>query len=529
MRIDICILRGLHQAMDRPSAAPRRTTALSFVTLGTSGTCPQSTGTRAVFRRVVPPGWRSIVPRRVDPPTLPPSAGSDGGLGTGERVPGVVVVFSGGAPSARFLPLESGALVLGRREGSTGKLDDGRVSRRHARVELRDGRWIVTDLSSQNGTVVDGELAAAHVPTVMHCVIRMGDTLLVPCADGRALGRTGVRDLDGFVRGPAMQAILDEVVEVAGSGGALHIRGESGTGKEGVAQVFHRAGPRAARPLVPVNCAAIPHALAERLLFGARRGAYSGADTDAVGYLQEADGGTVFLDEVAELDLQVQAKLLRVLESGEVVPLGASKPRRVDFALCSATSKDLRALVAAGTWREDLYFRIARPAVTLPALRDRPEEIPALIAHELARLPPPAPSAHSSFVERCLLRPWPGNARELLAEVRAAARAPRGSGNRLTARHLADTAGSVFSAAALNVPAAAPDRDTPPPDPPQKRTPRIDVAWRQRIEDALRANAGNVTATARALGLHRNQMRRLLERHGIAAAAGSLTEDEATE
>jgi len=466
---------------------------------------------------------------RVDPATLPPSAGSGGGPGTGERVPGVVVVFSGGAPAARCLRLESGALVLGRREGTTGKLDDGRVSRRHARVELRDGRWIVTDLSSQNGSSVDGELIAPQVPTVMHCVLRMGDTLLVPCADVGPLERAGVRSIDGFVRGPAMQAILDEAVAAAGSGGALHIRGESGTGKEGVAQAFHRAGPRAARPLVPVNCAAIPHALAERLLFGARRGAYSGADTDAIGYVQEADGGTLFLDEIAELDLQVQAKLLRVLESKEIVPLGASKPRTVDFALCSATSKDLRALVAAGTWREDLYFRIASPAVTLPALRDRPEEIPALIAHELAKLPPPAPSAHISFVERCLLRPWPGNARELIAEVRAAARAPRSSGHRLTARHLAQTAGSVFSAAALDVPVAAPSSDLPRADPPQKRTPRIDVAWRQRIEDALRANAGNVTAAARALGLHRNQMRRLLERHGIAATTGSPTEDEGTE
>src|SRR5205814_2004579 len=101
------------------------------------------------------------------------------------------------------------------------------------------------------------------------------------------------------------------------------------------------------------------------------------------GYVQEADGGTLFLDEIAELDLQVQAKLLRVLESKEVLPLGASKPRKVDFAFCSATNKDLRALVAAGMMREDLYFRIATPAMTLPALRNRPEEIPALIAHEL--------------------------------------------------------------------------------------------------------------------------------------------------
>src|SRR6185295_10209887 len=149
-------------------------------------------------------------------------------------------------------------------------------------------------------------------------------------------------------RGPAMQAVLDEAARAARGGTTLHIRGESGTGKEGVAQAFHRAGTWAANPLVAVNCATIPHALAERLLFGVKRGAYSGAEADAAGYVQEASGGTLFLDEVAELDTQVQAKLLRVLEAREVLPLGASKPRKVDFALCSATSKDLRTLVAAG-------------------------------------------------------------------------------------------------------------------------------------------------------------------------------------
>ena len=194
--------------------------------------------------------------------------------------------------------------------------------------------------------------------------------------------------------------------------------------------------------MVAVNCAAIPHALAQRLLFGARRGSHSG-EAHAAGYVQQADGGTLFLDEIAELDLQVQAELLRVLESHEVVPLGASRPRKVDFALCSATSKDLRALVAAGALREDLYVRIATPAVTLPPLRDRPEEIPALIAHELAARSP-ALAPHVSLVEQCLLRPWPGNVRELIAELRAAAQAAIADGHRVTAGHLAATAGSAF-------------------------------------------------------------------------------------
>ncbi|HEX7839799.1 MAG TPA: sigma 54-interacting transcriptional regulator [Kofleriaceae bacterium] len=471
---------------------------------------------------VAPPATYLRLPRRMYIPhtgvdqTLPPSTiGQHGGLEGEDRIPGLVVVFTGGAPSARVLPVAPGGLELGRGEG----IDDGRVSRRHASVAFEGGRCVVTDLGSQNGTFVDGLLATPRVPALAQRVIRVGDSLLVPCTDVRPFERAGVTSVDGFVRGPAMRHMLEEVARSARSGLTLHVRGESGTGKEGIAQAFHRASTRAARPLIAVNCAAIPHALAERLLFGARRGAYSSAEADVQGYVQEADGGTLFLDEIAELDLQVQAKLLRALESREVMPLGASRPRRVDFALCSATSKDLRALVAAGTLREDLFFRVGRPAVTLPALRNRPEEIPVLIAQELAKLSP-VPAAHVSLVEQCLLRPWPGNVRELLAEVRTAAQTAISEGHRIEARHLSATAGTLFGDA-MPDPRSTPLRGIPTPpatapsDGPRKRMPRDDAEWRQRIEETLRANAGNVAATARALGLHRTSLRRLLERFVI--------------
>ena len=464
----------------------------------------------------------------MESPTLPPSAAvRHDGPGDGKQVPGVIVVFSGGAPCARPMALATGPLELGRGDVSAGKLDDGRVSRRHAQIAFEDGRWVVTDLGSQNGTFVDGQ-PIGRAPTLAQRLIRVGDSLLVPCADVRPFERLGVRSVDGFVRGPAMQVLLEEAARAAHSGTTLHIRGESGTGKEGVAQAFHGAGPRGARRLVPVNCAAIPHEIAERLLFGTKRGAYSGAAADAPGYVQEADGGTLFLDEVAELDLQVQAKLLRVLESQEVLPLGASKPHKVDLAFCSATHKDLRALVATGALREDLYFRIGRPAVTLPPLRNRPEEIPPLIAQQLGAMSA-APAAHVSLVEQCLLRPWPGNVRELLVEIRAAAHAASADGHRVEARHLSPTAGTVFGGS-MPEPAAAP-RDqptqpppsTPPSDGPRRRPARDDAEWRPRVEEALRAHAGNVAATARALGLHRTQLRRLLERYGLAADTAADT------
>jgi DNA-binding NtrC family response regulator len=466
-------------------------------------------------------------------PTLPPSEPGQRGAEDGsDRVPGLVLLFSGGVARDEVMRLTAGALELGRGEGAAGKIADGRVSRRHALVEHDGVGFRVTDLGSQNGTSADAQPLPAQTPTGLQRLLRVGDSLLVPLADVRPLERHPLRRVDGMVRGAALQALLEEAVRAAKAGGTLHIRGESGSGKEGVAQAFHRAVAREGGQLVAVNCASIPPNLAERLLFGAKRGAYSGAESDAAGYVQEADGGTLFLDEVAELDLAVQAKLLRVLESKELLPLGASKPRKVDFQFCSATHKDLRALVAAEKLREDLYFRIGRPALTLPPLRNRPEEIPALVAEELGRATPPA-SAHVSLIEQCLLRAWPGNVRELLAEVRAAAQAAERDGGRVMGQHLSPTAGSAFGgtgdtmAAATSPAAAASGPFTPSTPTPRKRMPQVDDDWRRRIQEALRVHSGNIAATARALGLHRTQLRRLLERHQIPVAdSGSDSDDE---
>src|SRR5262249_15941137 len=153
--------------------------------------------------------------------------------------------------------------------------------------------------------------------------------------------------------------------------------------------------------------------------FGARRGAYSGATEDADGYIVAAEGGVLFLDEVAELDLDVQAKVLRVVETHEVLPLGGSKPRHVEVRMCFATHRDLSAAVAEGRFRADLYYRIGEPQVQMPSLRERREEIPwlAMRAHEAAGGGPPL---GAKLIEACLLRPWPGNVRELVSAIGAA-------------------------------------------------------------------------------------------------------------
>ncbi|WP_224243152.1 sigma 54-interacting transcriptional regulator [Hyalangium gracile] len=452
-----------------------------------------------------------------DPSTLQPSGLTSGKGSEEERIPGLLQLMSAGSVRVATLPLQGRELELGRGHAELGEAQDPRMSRRHARIHFDGRRWQVTDLGSQNGTFVDGERLTPQTPREAQRVIRMGDSLFVPSADVGPVKKRGVVLVDGFVRGPALQGLLDEVTRAAQLGFSLHIHGESGAGKEGVARTFHQHGPQREGPFIAVNCAAIPQGVAERLLFGSRKGAFSGAD-DAEGYLQAAHGGTLFLDEVVELELAVQAKLLRVLETREVLPLGSARSRKVDIRVCSASNKNLRGLVAEGKLREDLYFRIGRPEVMLPPLRQRPEELPLLLQQAVQQVAS-GPGLHVSLLEACLLRPWPGNVRELFVEIRTAAQAALMQGaQRIEARHLSPSAGTAFGP---STPLQVTNEKVPPvvPEAPSRASP-LDAAERARIEEALRQHGGNVAATARALGMHRTQLRRLLERHAIVAPTG---------
>ncbi|WP_433929156.1 sigma 54-interacting transcriptional regulator [Sorangium cellulosum] len=463
-------------------------------------------------------------------------------------MPGLVLVFSVDSPRCDVLPLMDGELELGRGEVGGVPLDDLKMSRRHARVRLRQGQWEVEDLDSRNGTSLDGEpLTGARAGGELR-IVRTGSSVFVIQADVEPF-RAGISRAGGTILGPTLARAWDAIDRAARAGTVLHITGESGTGKEHAARAFHALGPRRAGPFVAVNCAAVPDGLAERLLFGARKGAYSGSAADAEGYVQAAQGGVLFLDEVAELDLGVQAKLLRALEAREVLPLGASRPIPVDFALVSATHKDLRAQVAAGKLREDLFFRIAQPAVRVPRLHERPEEIPWIVdatlrsagaavergAESASASAPPV--AHASLIEACLLRAWPGNVRELMAEIRAAAQeAQLAKSHVVQARHLSPSAGHAFAPARPSAPeqaaagTTATDRGSRPP----ASAPRNERAARRAaslpadevIEEALRREEGNVARTARALGVHRTQLRRWLGRR---SASDEPAEDDDAE
>ena len=223
----------------------------------------------------------------------------------------------------------------------------------------------------------------------------------------------------GFItRSPRMEDLLRQARLVADSDASVLIYGESGTGKELLARAIHRASPRRDKPFVAVNCGAIPEPLLESELFGHARGAFSGAVQAHKGLFQAADGGTIFLDEIGDMPLALQVKLLRVLQEGEVRPVGATQPIPVDVRVISATHRDLDAEKAAGRFREDLYYRLNVVSLRLPPLADRREDIPLLATHFLRKLAEryrrPVPTLAPDAMALLIAAPWPGNVRQLL-------------------------------------------------------------------------------------------------------------------
>lgn len=416
-------------------------------------------------------------------------------------VPGVVVIYANQQPQNQVICWNGKPLELGRLELAQDGAQDSQISRRHLQLELEGSDWRVTDLGSRNGSFVQGAPIIGSVRVASGSIVRVGGALLLLLADTLELHRYGLGAKSGVIAGPKLRKALDTIdaARKVRMLKTLLITGESGSGKEIAAKTFHGGDDGSPQPFIAVNCATIPKDLAERLLFGSRRGAFSGA-TDAPGHVQAAHGGTLFLDEVAELPADVQAKLLRMLETGEVMRLGATSYERVDVRVCAATWRDLRAEVALGRFREDLYFRVGQPEVRLPALRERPEEIPWHVADALEKCGSPYPlAASATFIEACTRRPWPGNVRELRAEVRRAAAAVCvESGKLLTPEHLSATAGMPI-----------PRLESAPPE--DAELPQDEIA------EALRAEGGNVLGAARRLGVHRNKVRRWLERHGVDA------------
>jgi two-component system response regulator AtoC len=342
-------------------------------------------------------------------------------------------------------------------------------------------------------------------PLPVGAVIELGQsTLVLVRASAQPTSSSQREDL--VVTDPAMRRWYGMLDAIAPSPLAVLIQGETGTGKELFARAIHERSPRATRALVPLNCAAVPEALLESELFGHERGAFTGAMNPKPGLFEAADGGTLFLDEVGDLAASTQSKLLRVLESGEVLRVGSVRPKHVDVRVVAATHRDLNERVTAELFRADLLYRLNGFVVTLPPLRDRPDEILPLVTLFARRMAErlgrgAAPDFGQETLDALRRYGWPGNVRELRHVVERAV-ALCGSRSVVEVEHLMLPKAAPRASATLD---DAGNRDSAPPA----------ADERERIVAALRSAYGNQTEAARTLGISRQTLLKKLDRLGV--------------
>jgi len=301
-----------------------------------------------------------------------------------------------------------------------------------------------------------------------------------------------------ITRSSAMQDLLAQAQRVAASDAGVCIFGASGTGKELLARAIHRASPRSERPFVAVNCGAIPEGLLESELFGHKKGSFTGAVADRRGLFQAAEGGTLFLDEVGDMPLSLQVKLLRAIEDKSVRAVGSNETHAVDVRIISATHRKLEEKIAAGEFREDLYYRLNVVKLYLPALAERREDIPLLANHSLSRLAERYRRSRLAFapeaMQALVSAPWPGNVRQLLNVVEQA---------------VALSATEVIPESLVRQALDAGDSTLTPLDEARR------AFERDYLVRILKITGGNVTRAARLAGRNRTEFYRLLERHSL--------------
>jgi two-component system, NtrC family, response regulator AtoC len=400
----------------------------------------------------------------------------------------------------RVVPLPpTGSVVVGRGIEADVRVSDVRISRQHARVHI-GASLRIEDLHSANGTVVTGRRLAAGKSRVLEPgeAIALGDTtLLVRSESAAPLADCSSDGTEEPEVGEAMRAVLDLADRASASMLSVLLLGETGVGKDVVAERIHRASPRANGPLLRLNCAALSPALLASELFGHEKGAFTGAMCAQPGLLQSASGGTVFFDEVGELPLELQTKLLLVLERREVLPVGAVRPRPIDVRFISATNLRLSEAVDTGAFRRDLYYRLNGVAIEVPPLRARPTEIDGLaarFAHEAARsIGRTAPAALRAY-------DWPGNIRELRSVIERAV--------------LLGPAGALGLPAIAPMIASASSASSPAQD--AASTTEAEPTEEQEIIDTLAYCGGNQSRAAKLLGISRNTLIARIEKYGLA-------------
>ena len=316
-----------------------------------------------------------------------------------------------------------------------------------------------------------------------------------------------------IAKGKAMQQVLEQVSLIARTDSTVYIYGESGTGKELIARAIHFASPRRDKPFVPINCAAIPETLLESELFGYEKGAFTGAVKSSKGLFTQAHGGTILLDEIGDMPLSIQAKLLRVLQERQFNPIGSQSPIDVDVRVLVATNKDLEEEVRAGKFREDLFFRVHVIPIQLPPLRERKEDIPLLADHFVKKIAQHMKKKISSIdpqaMKKLMIYDWPGNVRELENSIEYAC--AMSQQNILTEDMILPARGPLFES-------KKPTKRSQAGLPAENLTPLKEargVFEKNYLNQLLEGTSGNITKAAQLAGLYRADLYNLLRKYGI--------------
>jgi DNA-binding NtrC family response regulator len=425
-----------------------------------------------------------------------------------------LVVIEGPSRGAR-VHVEGGVARVGSAPGNHLALADPTVSRVHCELRAHSDVVVVKDCGSTNGTFAEGvRLREAEVRP--GTTLRVGNSgFRIEAAGGTTLLPLSERTSFGELYGASipMRRVYAVLERIAASSATVLIEGETGTGKDVAARSLHAASRRANGPYVPVDCGAIPETLVESELFGHVRGAFSGAVGDRKGVFEEAHGGTLFLDEIGEMPISVQAKLLRAIETRSIRRVGGNSERPVDVRIVAATNRSLAAAANAGTFREDLYYRLAVVEVKLPPLRARSEDIALLAHHFYSRFAGANATLPEQFVHMLTTRTWPGNVRELRNFIERSVSLGFVTEPAPTARL---PSGVSDAALAKIVPLDLPLKDAR-------------QAWTESFESIyvramLERTGGNVTRAAELAGVNRRFMQRVMARLGL--RAGDTDEED---
>jgi len=424
-----------------------------------------------------------------------------------------------GPDAGTVIELAQANIVIGRTGGAADlALNDPKISALHCELRLETGGYRLRDLSSTNGTHVRG-VRVVEAWLSPGATIALGKSAIVftPLADAVSLPLWNDAVLAGLVGQSAPMRHLFELIErFARSDSTVLVQGETGTGKELVADAIHQRSLRAHGPFQVLDCSSLPEQLVEDQLFGHEPGAFTGAGMRAtVGVFEAAHGGTLFLDEIGELPLETQSKLLRAVESRRIRRIGSTRTISCDVRIVAATNRDLAVEVNRGTFRADLYYRLAVARLTVPPLRERRDDIPGLVDHFLRQLDgagvAPLPP---DFLERAKAHSWPGNVRELRNAVERAALLPHHP-----------TVLAAEAAPSSVAPRAGGAIDVTVPFKVAKQH-MIDDFDRRYLEALLAANDGNISAAARAAGIDRMSIYKMIKRLGLDDRTGTAGEGD---